>query len=132
MIFITKDEMIERYGVEWYEDFKKKSRVRAKEKYDANPEAERVRRRERYAKNPDYMKEYREKHSEVYRINSRDRNRFTILMKLDLDGKELHHTKYHSDNNDPSWIDDVLILTPEEHLLWHNQNPDFVAIEHIV
>lgn len=132
MIQITKDELINKYGAEWYEGFKRKNRIRAKEKYDANPEVERKRRRERYAKDPEYMKVYRKKNREIYRINTRDRNRLTLLMGWDLEGKVLHHVKYHADNNDPTWIDDVLILTPEEHRLWHNQNPDFVASENIV
>ena len=132
MIPITKAEMIAKYGEEWYEEFKRKSRIRAKAKYDANPEAERERRRKRYAKNPEYSKQYNKQNREIYRINTRDRNRFTLLMDINLDGKVLHHLKYHADNNDASWIDDVMILTPEEHRVWHNEHPDFIAKENIV
>jgi hypothetical protein len=129
---MTKNEMIEKYGVEWYERLKERNRLRAKAVYDANPEAERERRRQRYAKNPEQHKDYYHRHREVYRINMRDRNRLTLLMKIPLEGKEVHHLKYHADNNDKSWIDDIVILTPEEHEKWHREHPDFVAKENIV
>ena len=129
---ITKNELIAKYGAKWYEDFKEKSRIRAKEKYDENPEKERERRRKRYAKDPECQKMYRERNREIYRINTRDRNRLTLLRGMNLEGLELHHLKYHSDNNDDSWIDDVMILTPEEHLSWHNQHPEFCARDNVV
>ena len=132
MILITKDEMIAKYGEAWYEELKRKNRIRAKERYDANPEAERERRRKRYAKSPEYSKRYNQKNREIYRINCRDRNRFTVLMGLDLDGMVVHHFKYHANNNDASWIDDVMILSPQAHQAWHNEHPEFVAKENIV
>lgn len=129
---MTKVELIAKYGEEWYERLKERSRNRSKAIYDENPEAERERRRKRYANNPTADKEYKQKHREIYRINSRDRNRLAILMGVPLDGKVVHHMKYHADNRDASWIDDILILTPEEHQKWHNEHPDFVANDNIV
>lgn len=129
---MTKDEIIGKYGEEWYERVKAKSRKYAKEKYDANPEAERQRRRQRYAKNPEYSKKYREGHAEIYRINMRDRNRLRLLMKIPLDGKVVHHMKYHADNKDAAWIDGIMIFTPEEHAKWHKEHPDFIALDNVV
>ena len=51
---------------------------------------------------------------------------------MNLSGKELHHIKYHTDNNDASWINDILILSPEEHEHWHREHPDFKAEENII
>lgn len=103
---MTKQQLIERYGEEWYENYKMKNRIKLKAKYDEDPEAERRRRRERYRHNPGYTKEYNKRHADVYLINSRDRNRF-MLMGVDMTGKELHHIKYHLDKDDPTWINDV-------------------------
>ena len=129
---MTKVELIAKHGAEWYERLKESNRKRSKRVYDQNPEAERERRRQRYAKDPSVSKRYNYAHREIYRINSRDRNRLTVVMGLDLTGKDVHHLKYHSDNKDASWMDDILIMTPEEHQKWHNEHPDFVAKENIV
>ena len=127
---MTKEQIIDRYGSEYYERLKEKQRQRAKVLYDANPEAERKRRRDRF--DPVYQRAYYRRHREVYRINIRDRNRLTILKGMNLSGKELHHIKYHTDNNDASWINDILILSPEEHERWHREHPDFKAEENII
>lgn len=129
---MTKDELIAKHGVEWYERHKERTRLYNKARYDADPEAERARRRRRYAENPGYTKAYNEAHKEIYRINSRGRNRLVVLMGGALVGKEVHHLKYHADNRDASWIDDILILTPEEHKKWHEEHPDFVVTDNIV
>ena len=129
---MTKVELIAKYGEEWYERFKEKSRIRSKSIYDADPEAERERRRRRYADNPEYTKSYNKAHREIYRINCRDRNRLILLRNMPLGEKEIHHLKYHADNSDASWIDDILILSSEEHQKWHREHPEFVASENIV
>ena len=58
------------------------------------------------------------------RIRSRDRGR---LVKLGFNlgnGKEVHHIKYHSDNNDEDWIFDIIIFySREEHWKWHDEHP---------
>ena len=113
---MLKAELIEKYGPEWYEEFKEK---------------ERKRRRKRYAADPTYTKNYNKANAEVYRINSRDRNRF-MLMGVELDGKVVHHFAYHKDKNDTDWINDIAIMTRDEHQAWHEAHPDFIAREHIV
>lgn len=127
---MTKAEMIEKHGVEYYERLKEKSRAYQKAKYDANPEAERERKRQSY--NADTHKRYNEQHKEIYRINMRDRNRLTLLRQMSLEGFEVHHLKYHSDNKDASWIDDIIIMTREEHRKWHSEHPDFKAEDNII
>lgn len=114
---MRKEEAIQKYGAEWYESFKAK---------------ERIRRRERYARNPEYTKQYNAAHHETYRINIRDRNRLVLLMDMDLTGKVVHHNKYHSDNKDVGWFDDIQIMTPEEHVQWHQEHPEFIASENII
>jgi len=127
-----KAEIIERYGIEYYERLKERNRLNYKRMYDADPEKERARRRERYARNPQTDRAYNNAHRMIYRINSRDRNRLTILMHIDLTGKVLHHLRYHKDNTDHGWLADIMIMTPEEHNKWHREHPEFVAAEHIV
>lgn len=125
---MTKAELIEKHGAEWYAAFLAKNREYMRRRYHANPEIERARRRARF--NPEVQRAYAQKHHEVYRINMRDRNR--LVKVRNLDGLEVHHLKYHADNKDASWIDDVLILTPEEHDRWHREHPDFRAEDNIV
>jgi hypothetical protein len=126
----TKAELIAAYGEEWYEDFKAKCRKYQKERYDADPEGVKAKNRARRAKNPVGDRRYSKAHNAVYRISSRDRGR--LLRRIDLTGLEIHHFKYHADNNDPAWIDDMVLLTPEEHRKWHAEHPEFVAMDNIV
>lgn len=128
---MNKDELIAKYGADWYERLKVKSRERYKKKYDADPESERRRRRERYAKDKTSTQVYRKEHAEIYRINSRDRNRL-VLMGVSLEGLVVHHLAYHADKTDGNWLNDIVLMTREEHQEWHNSHPDFVAAEHIV
>ena len=62
---------------------------------------------------------------EKRRIRSRDYYR---LIKLGFEvgnGKEIHHIKYHHDNNDEDWIFDIIIFcSKEEHWKWHDEHPD--------
>ncbi len=97
---MNKAEMIEKYGEQWYEDFKAKSRKSAYEKYHANEELARARLREKAKKNIESRRAYVNTRRTVYRINSRDSLR---LKKLGLlhDGLEAHHMKYHTDKKRP-------------------------------
>ena len=124
----TKAELIAAYGEEWYANFLKRNRERLRTYYHAHKEQEREKRRKRY--NPEVQMAYYRKHREVYRINIRDYNRLKKIR--DLSGLELHHLKYHADNKDASWIDDIVLLTPEEHDKWHSEHPDFRAEDNIV
>lgn len=127
-----KAELIEKYGEEWYEQFKERCRIRSKAAYDADPEKERARRRKRYARNPQYTKDYNKAHHEIYRINTRDRNRLRLLQGMNLDGLHVHHLKYHRDNKDEGWRDDIMIMTTAEHTAWHKAHPEFIAAENII
>ena len=131
---MTKAEMIAKYGEEYYERLKKRSREYQRYRYHADPEKERQRSRDRYANTSRkaYCTKYNKEHADVYRINARDTNRLRFSMHVDLEGKEVHHMKYHSDSNDASWIDDIVIMTHEEHVRWHREHPEFVASENIV
>lgn len=127
----TKAELIAAYGEEWYANFVEKCKQANRKRYHENPEKERERRRQKYRNNAEYAKAYNKKHREVYRINMRDRQRL-LIMGLDLDGKEVHHFVYHSDNNDKTWLDDIAIMTRDEYRAWHFEHPEFTAMEHIV
>ena len=129
-----KAEIIAKYGEEYYERLKQKSRERMYQKYHDDIEAARQRNRDKYAhtSRKAYCALYNKQHAEVYRINARDTNRLKILMHIDLGGKVVHHMKYHADNKDASWIDDIVIMTREEHVKWHRDHPEFVASENIV
>jgi hypothetical protein len=48
------------------------------------------------------------------------------------EGYEVHHFKYHSNPSDASWIDDIALMTREEHLKWHREHPDFCAVDNII
>lgn len=128
---MTKAEILEHYGAEWYERHKANCRRIDKEFREKNPELLKERRHNRYIKNPEYSKEYNKKHSETYRISCRDRNRL-IRMGVSLERKQVHHFKYHKDIKDASWIDDIVLMTPSEHRIWHRDHPEFVASENIV
>ena len=126
-----KADLIERYGEAWYEEHKRKMRLRAKAIYDQDPKAACAKRNARRNANKEYVKQYNREHRDVYRINCRDRNRL-ILMGYDLTGKVLHHLKYHADNSDASWLDDVVLMTRAEHAKWHSEHPEFVTSENVV
>lgn len=128
---MTKAEIIQHYGIEHYEAFKAKQRKYAYDKYHADPEKARACRRENDAKHRKHKTEYARSRRAVYRINARDNQRLASLGLL-KDGYEIHHIKYHADNKDPTWIDDIVLMTREEHRRWHYENPDFNALEHIV
>lgn len=128
---MTKKELIERHGVEWYEEHKRKCREQFKARYHADIEKARAKDRENHAKNHRARDIYLKKHNTIYKINSRDRIRL-VNMGAQLDGKEVHHFKYHTDNSDASWIDDIAIMTIDEHRKWHQEHPDFRAIENII
>ena len=127
-----KAEIIAKYGEEYYERFKESCRKASYKKYHKDIEAARAYKRSRYPARKQYCAEYNKQHAEVYRINARDTNRLKILMHVDIDGKVVHHMKYHADNKDASWIDDIVIMTREEHTKWHREHPEFVASENIV
>lgn len=128
---MTKTEMIERYGIEWYEDYKVKARENYRKRYHENPEKARERRRAEYRRNSETAKSYIKEHREIYRINSRDRNRL-VTQGYPLEGKEIHHLKYHRNASDKNWMDDIIILPRDEHRKWHYEHPDFKAEENIV
>ena len=127
----TKEALIARYGEAWYENHKANCRERLREKYHADPDAARARRREKYARNPETDNAYGKAHREIYRINTRDRNRL-MSKGVDLIGKEVHHIKYHKDKEDDSWCDDLIVMTRSEHRKWHKEHPEFKATENIV
>lgn len=128
---MTKAELIERYGEEWYERHKERTRENAYKYYRENLEKETERYRKYRAEHTAERKEYCEKNAVIYRINSRDRNRLVAMGKVSGD-QVIHHLKYHKDRNDETWIDDIMIMTREEHDLWHMNHPDFVAMENVV
>ena len=128
---MTKAYILEHYGEEWYERHKANCRRIDKEFREKNPKLAKERRHNKYVKNLEYAKETNRKHSETYRISTRDRLRLE-RMDVPLDGKQVHHLKYHKDVKDASWIDDIVIMTPSEHRIWHRDHPEFVASENIV
>lgn len=137
---MKKSEFIEKHGVEAYEEYKAKHRLLSKEYYHKHKDERRISEVERIRKWRKANKDYRvnrensdPKLKEVHRIEMRDCNRLAKMgLKLRNDGKEVHHFKYHSDNSDASWIDDIAVMTLENHRAWHMEHPDFVAIENIV
>ena len=129
--YMTKAEMIERYGAEWYESFKTRQREQIRERYHANIDASREYCRAKYQRYRKQRKRYSKERRVIYNINTRDRIRLAT-MGLIPDGMEVHHLKYHIDTNDEKWIDDVVVMTREEHRKWHREHPDFKATEHIV
>ena len=128
---MTKIELIEKYGVEWYEQFKATQRERYRERYHADAEKARKRRRDEYQRNKETNKRYAIEHRLIYRINSRDTNRLRLMGML-KEGCEVHHFKYHSAPSDASWIDDIALMTREEHLKWHREHLDFCAIDNVI
>lgn len=126
-----KAELIERYGIEYYEQFKAKSRERMYRKYHENVELARKRKNDSQKWKNEARKRYVESHREIYRINCRDRNRLKLKGAIP-DDMVIHHLKYHADNKYPDWMDDILIMTREEHAEWHRLHPEFVATENIV
>lgn len=128
---MTKAEMIEKYGAEYYERFKEKQRNRMRERYHADIEKSREYERNKYLLRTEWQKAYAKEHRVIYKINSRDTNRL-YLEGVDLTDKEIHHFKYHTDVNDKGWRDDIAIMTREEHREWHRNHPEFKAIENVV
>ena len=128
---MTKAEMIEKYGEQYYEDFKARCRAYMFEKYHADPDKARTRMRASDAKHKSHKREYAQGRRVIYRINIRDNLRLS-KMGVIQDGYEAHHVKYHSDNRDKTWIDDIVIMPREEHRKWHREHPDFNALEHVV
>ena len=131
MASTTKADLIAKYGEQWYEDFKARSRKQSYARYHADIEKARKRGRDEYQRNKPTKQKYAVDHRDIYRINSRDTNRLR-LMGLLKEGYEVHHFKYHSDKKDASWIDDIAIMTREEHSQWHREHPDFCASDNIV
>jgi hypothetical protein len=128
---MTKAEMIEKYGIEYYEDFKAKSRARMKKLYHSDIELARKKVREEYRRNSETAKAYIKAHREIYRIGCRDRNRL-VNRGYSLDGMEIHHLKYHRNNDDEDWLDDIIVMPREEHRKWHFDHPEFRAKDNIV
>lgn len=128
---MTKAEMIERHGIEWYEQFKERNRQRYKQYYAENREKELQRVMAFHREHPESKHRYMKKISAVGRICARDRQRVE-RMGLLSEGQEVHHMKYHKDAKDASWIDDILILSHEDHVKWHTEHPEFFCMDNIV
>ena len=128
---MTKAEMIERHGVEYYENFKERQRNAIYNRYHADVEKARARNRRNDANNREHKREYARNRREIYRINSRDAVRLAH-MGIVKEGQEVHHLKYHRDANDPAGIDDIVIMSREEHRAWHHEHPEFNALDHVV
>lgn len=128
---MTKAEIIAKYGEEGYEAYKERCRRNYHAYYHKNMDKE----KQRYAKyRADHAQEkraYNRKCANVVRINCRDRNRLMRMGKIGK-GQVVHHMKYHSDNADKTWIDDIIIMTQEEHVLWHMAHPEFIANENVI
>ena len=131
MASTTKADLIAKYGEQWYEDFKARSRKQTYERYHADIEKARKRGRDEYQRNKPTKQKYAVDHRDIYRINSRDTNRLRTMGLL-KEGYEVHHFKYHTDKKDASWIDDIAIMTREEHSQWHREHPDFCASDNVV
>lgn len=128
---MTKAELIERYGVEWYEDFKAKQREKIRERYHADVDSSRKYCREKYKKYRSRHKQYSDSRRIIYNINARDRNKLVSMGLVD-EGMEIHHLKYHIDGNDENWMKDIVIMPRAEHRKWHREHPEFNALEHVV
>lgn len=128
---MTKAEMIKKYGIKYYEEFKAKCRERGYENYHADIEKGRADGREKYARNSSRRLAYAKDRRMIYRINSRDSLRL-LKMGMLKDGLEAHHIKYHADKDDETWINDIVIMSRKEHRLWHREHPEFNALEHVV
>lgn len=128
---MKKAEMIERFGEEYYERFKARCRENSRKYYSENREREQAKHRQQYYDNPERYKNYAKERNILYKINSRDTNRFYLMGGIP-EGMELHHFKYHANKNDETWIDDVALMTREEHRKWHVEHPNFNAMENIV
>lgn len=131
MASLTKAMIIERYGIEYYENFLAKQRQRMYERYHSDLDAARKRDHEKYLKSVERKRNYARKRRLIYRINSRDANRIAAMGIL-KDGQEVHHIKYHVDKHDDTWMNDILIMDREEHRKWHRDHPEFNALENIV
>ena len=129
---MTKADLINLYGEQWYENFKARMRENSRRRYHENPEAERQRKVIQRQKFRATSRAYTDKHREVYRINSRDCLRMKKLRGDNQTDLVIHHMKYHRDNSDAAWIDDIVLITQEEHQRWHNEHPDFRAEDNIV
>ena len=128
---MTKAFILEHYGAEWYERHKANCRKRSHDFYVENREQELERTSRYHMEHPASRKRTAKKHAEIYRIQCRDRQRL-ITMGLVSEGQEVHHMKYHKDNKDASWIDDVIVMSREEHSKWHMENPDFDSLSNVV
>ena len=127
---LTKAELIERYGEQWYEDFKTRQREAIRQRYYNDIEASRGRCRVNYHKHRASHKKYADDRRIIYNINARDRIKLDAL-GLIPDGMEVHHLKYHLNKND-DWMKDIVIMTRAEHRKWHREHPEFNALEHVV
>ena len=128
---MTKAEIIEHYGVEWYERLKERNKLKHREYYKNNRDKELVRLRAYHKKKPEVNKKSARKRNILVTIGLRDRLR-ALRMGLITDGQEVHHLKYHADKRDETWINDVLILSHEEHVKWHMEHPEFCGLDNVV
>ena len=128
---MTKAEFIRKYGEERYEQHKANTKRNFAKYYYENLDKEKARNKKYRAEHRKEHREYCRTKSTTYRICCRDRQRLKKMGML-KDGQVVHHLKYHADNNDKSWIDDILILSHEEHNLWHIQHPEFIALENVI
>ena len=131
---MTKAQLIEKRGLEWYENHKRNMRERSRQRFQEDPEyREKVleQKRQNHIKHNEKRREYNRKRAVICRINCRDRNRL-IAKGLIPDGKIVHHLKYHTNPDDETWIDDIVFMTQEEHSKWHYEHPEFRAIENVI
>lgn len=101
---MTKAELIERYGVEWYEAYKARTKARNKERYHNDPEfreykkaKDSERNKERYANDPEFRKTHIAKDSERKKVSYCRPGEFELIENYELakadnfKGWDIHH-----------------------------------------
>lgn len=115
---MTKAEMIERFGIEYYEEFKLKTNARGKERNKNNPKCRKRHNSmsvkctmQRYNNDPDYKKDVMNKHKEYMKDYNNDETNYIrhrarttsryILFKqrkhTNIKGYEIHHAFGYED-----------------------------------
>lgn len=89
---MTKAQLIEKRGLEWYENHKRNMRERSRQRFQEDQEyREKVleQKRQNHIKHNEKRREYNRKRAVICRINCRDRNRL-IAKGLIPEGKIVH------------------------------------------
>jgi hypothetical protein len=100
---MTKQECIERYGIEWYEAHKARNNARNKERYANNSEFREIRK----YNSREYHKERYNNDTEYHdRINTRNKERYANNSEF-REIRKVYHKEYHKDHyaNDNEYHD---------------------------